>query len=37
MKALTYQGLKSIAYTDMPDPSILEPTDALIQTWQNGR
>ena len=31
MKALTYQGAKKVAVKDVPDPTIVEPTDAIIR------
>ncbi|WP_375493596.1 zinc-dependent alcohol dehydrogenase [uncultured Jatrophihabitans sp.] len=31
MKALTWQGNENVAVTDVPDPQIQEPTDAIIQ------
>ncbi len=31
MKALTFQGKQKIAYSQVPDPSILAPTDAIVK------
>jgi threonine dehydrogenase-like Zn-dependent dehydrogenase len=31
MKAATWQGKRTIVVQDMPDPEIMEPTDAIIQ------
>jgi alcohol dehydrogenase len=31
MKALVYQGPKSVAWQEMPDPRILKPTDAIVK------
>lgn len=31
MKALVYQGPDKIDWTDVPDPVILKPTDAIVQ------
>lgn len=31
MKALTWQGKRSVTYTEVPDPRIQEPTDALVR------
>ncbi|GAA1588643.1 zinc-dependent alcohol dehydrogenase [Kribbella sancticallisti] len=36
MKALTWQGKRKIAYTDVPDPTIQEPTDAIIRVTSSG-
>ena len=31
MRALTWQGNLDVRVTDVPDPRIIEPTDAVIQ------
>jgi len=31
MKALTYQSIADVAVTEVPDPTIVEPTDAIIK------
>jgi len=31
MKALTYQSIADVAVTEVPDPTIVEPTDAVIK------
>jgi threonine dehydrogenase-like Zn-dependent dehydrogenase len=31
MKALTWQGKRSVSVEDVPDPVISEPTDAIIR------
>jgi threonine dehydrogenase-like Zn-dependent dehydrogenase len=31
MKALTYQGKRSVSVETVPDPTILEPTDAIVR------
>lgn len=31
MKAVTWQGKRSVAVKEMPDPAIQEPTDAVIK------
>lgn len=31
MKALTWQGKRQIEYTDVPDPVLQAPTDAIIK------
>ncbi len=36
MKALTWQGKRKIEYSDVPDPVIQEPTDAIIQVTSTG-
>jgi threonine dehydrogenase-like Zn-dependent dehydrogenase len=36
MKALTWQGKRDIAYGDVPDPTIQEPTDAIIKVTSSG-
>ncbi|MEV8376494.1 zinc-dependent alcohol dehydrogenase [Kribbella sp. NPDC056861] len=36
MKALTWQGKRKIEYSDVPDPVIKEPTDAIIQITSTG-
>ncbi|MEV0284172.1 zinc-dependent alcohol dehydrogenase [Kribbella sp. NPDC050820] len=36
MKALTWQGKRSVEFTDVPDPRILEPTDAVIKVTTTG-
>ncbi|MFC0624620.1 zinc-dependent alcohol dehydrogenase [Kribbella deserti] len=36
MKALTWQGKRKIAYSDVPDPVIKEPTDAIIKVTSSG-
>ncbi|TCC45009.1 glutathione-dependent formaldehyde dehydrogenase [Kribbella capetownensis] len=36
MKALTWQGKRTIEYADVPDPRIEEPTDAVIRVTSTG-
>ncbi|MFF0341620.1 zinc-dependent alcohol dehydrogenase [Kribbella sp. NPDC004875] len=36
MKALTWQGKRSIGYDDVPDPRIEEPTDAIVRVTSSG-
>ncbi len=36
MKALTWQGKRKIEYSEVPDPVIEEPTDAIIQVTSSG-
>jgi threonine dehydrogenase-like Zn-dependent dehydrogenase len=36
MKALTWQGKRKIEYSDVPDPVIQEPTDAIIEVTSSG-
>ena len=36
MKALTWQGKRSIEYGDVPDPRIEEPTDAIVKVTSSG-
>jgi threonine dehydrogenase-like Zn-dependent dehydrogenase len=36
MKALTWQGKRKIEYSEVPDPVIKEPTDAIIQVTSTG-
>jgi threonine dehydrogenase-like Zn-dependent dehydrogenase len=36
MKALTWQGKRSVAVEEVPDPTILEPTDAIIRVTTTG-
>ncbi|MEV5967111.1 zinc-dependent alcohol dehydrogenase [Kribbella sp. NPDC051952] len=36
MKALTWQGKRKIEYSDVPDPVIKEPTDAIIEVTSTG-
>ncbi|TDO47960.1 threonine dehydrogenase-like Zn-dependent dehydrogenase [Kribbella sp. VKM Ac-2527] len=36
MKALTWQGKRKIEYSDVPDPAIQEPTDAIIEVTSTG-
>jgi threonine dehydrogenase-like Zn-dependent dehydrogenase len=36
VKALTWQGKRKIAYGDVPDPTIQEPTDAIIRVTSTG-
>ena len=31
MKALTWQGKRSVSVEEVPDPGIQEPTDAIIR------
>lgn len=31
MKALTYQGKRSLSVDEVPDPTIIEPTDAIVR------
>ncbi|QNE21412.1 glutathione-dependent formaldehyde dehydrogenase [Kribbella qitaiheensis] len=36
MKALTWQGKRKIEYSEVPDPVIQEPTDAIIEVTSTG-
>ena len=36
MKALTWQGSEDVQITDVPDPKIEEPTDAIIKVTSTG-
>ena len=36
MKALTWQGKREIAYSEVPDPTIQHPTDAIIRVTSTG-
>ncbi|MFC6160175.1 alcohol dehydrogenase catalytic domain-containing protein [Kribbella jiaozuonensis] len=36
MKALTWQGKRKIEYSDVPDPVIQEPTDAIVEITSSG-
>ncbi|MGW1346099.1 zinc-dependent alcohol dehydrogenase [Kribbella sp. NPDC002412] len=36
MKALTWQGKRTVEFTDVPDPRILEPTDAVVKVTTTG-
>lgn len=36
MKAVTWQGKRSVSVEDVPDPVILEPTDAIIKVTSSG-
>ncbi|HZX02846.1 alcohol dehydrogenase catalytic domain-containing protein [Kribbella sp.] len=36
MKALTWQGRRTIGYGDVPDPRIEEPTDAVVKVTSSG-
>jgi threonine dehydrogenase-like Zn-dependent dehydrogenase len=36
VKALTWQGKRNVAYSDVPDPTIQEPTDAIVQVTSTG-
>ena len=36
MKAVTWQGVHDIQVTDVPDPRIEEPTDAIIKITSTG-
>jgi threonine dehydrogenase-like Zn-dependent dehydrogenase len=36
VKALTWQGKRKIEYTDVPDPRIQEPTDAIVRVTSSG-
>lgn len=36
MKALTWQGKRKIEYSDVPDPVIQEPTDAIVEITSTG-
>ena len=36
MKALTWQGKEDVQITDVPDPKIEEPTDAIIKVTSTG-
>ena len=31
MKAIVYQGHKNLSYTDVPDPTIQSPSDAVVK------
>lgn len=36
MNAITFQGVERLAYEQVPDPSLLEPTDALVRVTAAG-
>ena len=36
MRALTWQGKRSVSVEDVPDPQIQEPTDAIIKVTSSG-
>ena len=36
MKAITFQGIESLAYEDVPDAELVEPTDALVHVTVAG-
>ncbi|TDD18525.1 glutathione-dependent formaldehyde dehydrogenase [Kribbella turkmenica] len=36
MRALTWQGKRNIEYSEVPDPAIQEPTDAIIEVTSTG-
>jgi len=36
MKALTWQGKRSVEFTEVPDPVIQEPTDAIVRITSTG-
>ena len=36
MKALTWHGTRDVRVTDVPDPTIQEPTDAIIRVTSSG-
>jgi threonine dehydrogenase-like Zn-dependent dehydrogenase len=36
VKALTWQGKRKVEYSEVPDPEIQEPTDAIIQVTSTG-
>jgi threonine dehydrogenase-like Zn-dependent dehydrogenase len=36
MKAVTWQGKRSVEFSDVPDPRIEEPTDAVIKVTSTG-
>ncbi|MET9268173.1 alcohol dehydrogenase catalytic domain-containing protein [Kribbella sp. NPDC003557] len=36
MRALTWQGKRSIGYGEVPDPRIEEPTDAIVKVTSSG-
>jgi threonine dehydrogenase-like Zn-dependent dehydrogenase len=36
MRALTWQGKRSIGYDEVPDPRIEEPTDAIVKVTSSG-
>lgn len=36
MRALTWQGKRSVAVEDVPDPRIQEPTDAIVEITSTG-
>ncbi len=36
MKAITFQGIESLAYEDLPDPGLINSTDAIIRVTVAG-
>jgi threonine dehydrogenase-like Zn-dependent dehydrogenase len=36
VKALTWQGKRDIAYSEVPDPAIQQPTDAIVRVTSTG-
>jgi threonine dehydrogenase-like Zn-dependent dehydrogenase len=36
MKALTWQGVEKVEVTEVPDPKIEQPTDAIIKVTSTG-
>lgn len=36
MKAITFQGIESVAYESIPDPELAEPTDAIVRVHVAG-
>ena len=36
MKAVTWQGRKDMRVEEVPDPTIVEPTDAIVRITSTG-
>ena len=36
MRAVTWQGMREVSVETVPDPSIQEPTDALVRITSSG-
>ncbi len=36
MKAVTWQGPRTMTVEEVPDPSIIDPTDAIIRVTTTG-
>ena len=36
MKALTWQGKRNVRVEDVPDPTIMEPTDVIVRVTSSG-